>query len=133
MMEKIKQNYRLCFHLLINKNKEVIFVCGTDEHGVPITIKAKKEGKTPTDVWDIPIINTMAYEDVGFQTQKPEALLERIIKTSSNPNDLVLDCFIGSGTTARVAHKLGRRWITSESLSSKTHQQQITQKDNVSV
>jgi len=77
-------------------------------------VEAKKEGKTPTDVWDIPIINTMAYEDVGFQTQKPEALLERIIKTSSNPNDLVLDCFIGSGTTARVAQKLGklgRRWI----------------------
>jgi len=47
----------------------------------------------------------------GFQTQKPEALLERIIKVSSNPDDLVLDCFIGSGTTARVAQKLGRRWI----------------------
>jgi len=47
----------------------------------------------------------------GFQTQKPEALLERIIKASSNPDDLVLDCFIGSGTTARVAQKLGRRWI----------------------
>jgi len=47
----------------------------------------------------------------GFQTQKPEALLERIIKASSNPGDLVLDCFIGSGTTAAVAQKLGRRWI----------------------
>jgi DNA modification methylase len=47
----------------------------------------------------------------GFQTQKPEALLERIVKASSNPDDLVLDCFIGSGTTTRVAQKLGRRWI----------------------
>jgi len=74
-------------------------------------VEAKKEGKTPTDVWDIPIINTMAHEGVGFQTQKPEALLERIIKTSSSPNDLILDCFIGSGTTARVAQKLERRWI----------------------
>ena len=47
----------------------------------------------------------------GFQTQKPEALLNRIIKASSNPDDLVLDCFVGSGTTAAVAQKLGRRWI----------------------
>ena len=63
------------------------------------------------DVWDIPIVNPQAYERLGFETQKPEALLERIIKASSNPNDLVLDCFIGSGTTLAVAQKLGRRWI----------------------
>ena len=63
------------------------------------------------DVWDIPIVNPQAYERLGFETQKPEALLERIIKASSNPDDIVLDCFIGSGTTARVAQKLGRRWI----------------------
>ena len=44
-------------------------------------------------------------------TQKPETLLERIIKASSNEGDLVLDCFVGSGTTAAVAEKLGRRWI----------------------
>ncbi len=50
----------------------------------------------------------------GFQTQKPEALLERIIKASSNPDDIVLDCFIGSGTTAAVAQKLGRRWIACD-------------------
>jgi len=50
----------------------------------------------------------------GFQTQKPEALLERIIKASSNPEDIVLDCFIGSGTTAAVAQKLGRRWIACD-------------------
>jgi len=48
---------------------------------------------------------------LGFQTQKPEALLEKIIKASSNPGDIVLDCFIGSGTTAAVAQKLGRIWI----------------------
>ncbi|MGC8927439.1 MAG: DNA methyltransferase [Myxococcota bacterium] len=50
-------------------------------------------------------------EYLGFATQKKEALLEIFIKASSNPDDLVLDCFIGSGTTAAVAQKLGRRWI----------------------
>jgi len=71
-----------------------------------------KEGTRMKDWWDdLPYINSMAHERTGFSTQKPEALLERIIKASSNPDDLVLDCFIGSGTTARVAQKLGRRWI----------------------
>jgi len=71
-----------------------------------------KEGTRMKDWWDdLPYINSMAHERTGFSTQKPESLLERIIKASSNPDDLVLDCFIGSGTTARVAQKLGRRWI----------------------
>jgi adenine-specific DNA-methyltransferase len=51
---------------------------------------------------------------VGYPTQKPESLLERIIRASSNENDLVLDCFCGSGTTAAVAEKLNRRWITCD-------------------
>jgi len=68
------------------------------------------KGKVPSDVWDI-TLNAMSLEHLHFATQKPEALLERIIKASSNPGDLVLDCFIGSGTTAAVAQKLGRRWI----------------------
>jgi adenine-specific DNA-methyltransferase len=50
----------------------------------------------------------------AFDTPKPEKLMERIIHIATNPGDLVLDCFAGSGTTAAVAHKLGRRWITSE-------------------
>lgn len=66
------------------------------------------------DVWDIPIINSQATEDVGYATQKPEALLERIIKASSNPGDLVFDCFMGSGTTQAVAMKLGRRFIGAD-------------------
>jgi len=65
------------------------------------------EGSLIGDIWD-DIANK---QNTGFATQKPEALLERIIKASSNPDDIVLDCFIGSGTTARVAQKLGRRWI----------------------
>ncbi len=56
-------------------------------------------------------IMSFSGEKTGFETQKPEALLERIIKASTNEGDLVLDCFIGSGTTAAVAQKLGRRWI----------------------
>lgn len=72
------------------------------------------EGAQIDDVWDIPIINSQAQEDVGYATQKPEKLLERIIKTSSNEGDLVCDFFGGSGTTAAVAERLGRRWITTD-------------------
>jgi adenine-specific DNA-methyltransferase len=67
------------------------------------------------NLWDdIPPVNPMAKERLDYATQKPEALLERIIKASSNEGDLVLDCFCGSGTTAAVAEKLGRRWITCD-------------------
>ena len=66
-------------------------------------------------VWtDIPIINPMSKERVRFKTQKPEALIERIIEASSNEGSIVLDCFVGSGTTAAVAEKLGRRWIVAD-------------------
>ena len=64
------------------------------------------------DVWDdVPAINSQAQQRLGFDTQKPQALLERIIKSSSDPDSIVLDCFVGSGTTPAVAEKLGRRWI----------------------
>ncbi len=53
-------------------------------------------------------------ERIGYPTQKPEALIERIIKASSNEGDIVLDCFVGSGTTAAVAERLGRRWIAAD-------------------
>lgn len=70
--------------------------------------------KIVRDVWEIPIINQMAKERVGYGTQKPETLLERIIKASSNEGSIVADFFGGSGTTAAVAEKLGRKWITSD-------------------
>ena len=63
---------------------------------------------------DVKAVNSQATERIVYPTQKPEALLERIIKASSNPGDLVLDCFCGSGTTAATAQKLGRRWITCD-------------------
>ncbi|MHB8838387.1 MAG: site-specific DNA-methyltransferase [Gemmatimonadaceae bacterium] len=68
-------------------------------------------GKYPDDVLDISIEAPSANVRTGYPTQKPEALLDRIVRASSNPGDLILDCFIGSGTTAAVAQKLGRRWI----------------------
>ena len=67
------------------------------------------------NVWDdLPPVNSQAKELTGYPTQKPEGLLERIIKASSNPDDLVLDCFCGSGTTVAVSEKLKRRWITCD-------------------
>lgn len=63
------------------------------------------------DVWNISIIAPVAHERLGYPTQKPEALLERIIKASSNEGDLVADFFVGSGTTLAVAERLNRRWI----------------------
>ena len=70
--------------------------------------------KDAGDVWEIPVINPMAHERIGYPTQKPQALLDRIIKASSNEGDLVADFFCGSGTMADVAEKLGRRWVVSD-------------------
>ena len=69
------------------------------------------EGMTPNDWWDMAVLNRMAKERLGYPTQKPLALYERIIKASSNQGDTVLDPFAGSGTTLDAAHTLGRHWI----------------------
>lgn len=66
------------------------------------------------DVWTVPIINPVANERTGYPTQKPEALLENVIRLWSKQNDLVFDCFMGSGTTQAVAMKLGRRFIGAD-------------------
>ena len=66
------------------------------------------------DVWDSQTIQSAAKERTDYATQKPEALLERIIKASSNEGDIVADFFMGSGTTGAVAEKLGRRWVMSD-------------------
>lgn len=69
-------------------------------------------GQIAQNLWlDISPINSQAHEALGYATQKPEALLERIIKTSSNEGDLVADFFTGSGTSLATAERLGRRWI----------------------
>jgi adenine-specific DNA-methyltransferase len=77
-------------------------------------VELKEQGKIPEDWWDIPMLKGNSEEYLRYATQKPEALLERIIKASSNEGDLVMDCFCGSGTTAAVAEKLGRRWIACD-------------------
>lgn len=70
-----------------------------------------KGGKCPEDWWHIPMIQGNARERLGYPTQKPEALLERVIKASSNKGDIVLDPFCGCGTTIVAAQKLKRKWI----------------------
>jgi DNA modification methylase len=70
------------------------------------------KGKRISNLWDdIPNVGGSAKERTGYMTQKPEKLLERIIKLSSNEGDIILDCFCGSGTTCAVANKLGRKFI----------------------
>ena len=76
--------------------------------------KSKANDKTvklPADVWDIPTINGMAKERIGYPTQKPLALYERIIKASSDEGDIVLDPFAGCATTCIAAERLGRQWV----------------------
>lgn len=72
-------------------------------------------GMPVQNVWtDINLVGSWSNESLNYATQKPEALLERTIKASSNEGDLVFDCFVGSGTTAAVAEKLSRRWIACD-------------------
>lgn len=79
----------------------------------------KAKGRAIGDLWtDITVINSQAGERTGFSTQKPEALLRRVIDMTTEPGDIVLDCFGGSGTTAAAAHKMGRRWVSAEILDS---------------
>jgi DNA modification methylase len=71
-------------------------------------------GPPLSDVWDVPILPPSGHERARsgrYPTQKPEALLERVIRSTSNEGDIVLDPFCGSGTACATAHKLGRRWI----------------------
>ena len=85
---------------------------GTVSFGRPTKINPL--GKYPDDVFEIPIINSQSKERVGYSTQKPEALLERIIKASSDEGMIVADFFSGSGTTAKVACDLNRKFIACD-------------------
>ncbi|HUW24957.1 MAG TPA: DNA methyltransferase [Gallionella sp.] len=87
------------------------------KNGVPYVKRYfdDNEGTRVGDIWDdVNPVNQVAKERLDYPTQKPEALLERIIKASSNEGDLVADFFCGSGTTAAVAEKLGRKWIATD-------------------
>jgi site-specific DNA-methyltransferase (adenine-specific)/adenine-specific DNA-methyltransferase len=73
------------------------------------------QGQPISNIWtDIFVINPVANERLDYPTQKPEALLERLIQTASNTGDLVFDCFMGSGTTQAVAMKLGRQFLGAD-------------------
>lgn len=80
---------------------------GNDVYVTSISPKGVREN----DVWIIPVINPQAKERLGYPTQKPEALLKRIIEASSDPGDIVADFFCGCGTTLVVAQLIGRKWI----------------------
>ncbi len=87
------------------------------KNGIPRLKRYSEEsGGVPLqDIWtNVRIIHNQSIERIGYATQKPEAVLDRIIKASSNEGSIVADFFGGSGTTAAVEEKLGRRWITSD-------------------
>lgn len=90
------------------KSSESVF------HGKRTEREAHPEGKIIEDWWDIPIVGSTAKERLGYPTQKPEALLERIIKASTKEGEVVADFFCGGGTTPAVAQRLGRRWMASD-------------------
>ncbi len=115
--------------LVYTKSKEYTF--NADEVRIPYAESTKKtfassdkagfgkkpdleRGKVPEDWWYFPVVARLHNERTGFPTQKPEALLDRIIRASSNPGDLVADFFCGSGTTPIVSHRLRRRWIACD-------------------
>jgi len=102
-MQKYDQENRLIYP--DNPNGAIRLKMYLDESpGIPVQ-----------DLWtDINKIEAISTEAVDYITQKPEALLTRIIKTSTNENDLVADFFCGSGTTLSVAEKLGRRWVGAD-------------------
>lgn len=81
------------------------------KRGLPRYKKYIKDGNPIDDIWDGIYLHPSSNERLGYPTQKPEALLERIISTSSNKGDLVADFFCGCGTTLAVAERLGRQWI----------------------
>lgn len=97
--------------------KQGIIVFPKDGEGMPRfkDYLDDKSGVPVRTIWDdVYEVNSQALERVDYPTQKPEALLERIIKASSNEGDLIADFFCGSGTTAAVAEKLGRKWIAAD-------------------
>lgn len=103
--------------LLIEEGTKREYVLSDGGNGLRIKRyldEAMAEGVVLDDVWNLDKLNNSAKENVDYPTQKPEALLERIIKASSNEGDLVADFFCGSGTTAAVAEKSGRKWITTD-------------------
>ncbi len=95
-------------YIRVPRTEEVIRRINT---GSKNATRAENLDKLPEDIFEIQYLNAMAKERIGYPTQKPEALLERIILASSNEGDVVLDPFVGGGTTVAVADRLKRKWI----------------------
>ena len=113
----IKKPWRYPKHRLDELDDEGQIYWPSKEDGMPRFKRffEEQKGVPLQSLWDdIPAVNSQAIEDTRYATQKPEALLERILKASSNEGDLVADFFCGSGTTAAVAEKLGRKWIATD-------------------
>jgi len=103
---------------------QILQLRSRDEHGVSkyatdsngnIVFGGEKKGVPLSDVWEIPFLNPKAKERTGYPTQKPVLLLERIIEIASDPNDIVIDPFCGSGTTLVAASILGRQYLGIDS------------------
>ena len=103
--------------VIVDAANERIYGSNGGNIAIKYYLQAEADGTYSTEqtidnLWDdIPGLATTPAEEVGYPTQKTEALLERIIQVATDPGDLVLDCFMGSGTTLAVAQKLHRRWI----------------------
>jgi DNA modification methylase len=104
ILEASKERYKTPRYLINSQGKRFEYTGG----------EAAENGKIPETVWQLSVVKGNSDEKAGYPTQKPEALLERIIKASSNEGDLVADLFGGSGTTAAVAEKNGRKWIVAD-------------------
>lgn len=97
------------------KGKAIIAAHNEEGERIPSDYnEIESKGSPLNDVWYVPIVAPSGHERTGYPTQKPEALLEKIITGGTNPGDLVFDCFMGSGTTQAVAMKLGRRFIGAD-------------------
>jgi adenine-specific DNA-methyltransferase len=96
------------------KGKKQHAVFTEDGKRLATSVESDTTGAPLADVWEISIINPAAKERLDYPTQKPEKLIERIINHACRPSGIVADFFVGSGTTAAVAERLGRRWIASD-------------------
>ncbi|MEZ4527255.1 MAG: DNA methyltransferase [Desulfobacterales bacterium] len=93
------------------KGKKIQSVMGENGKRKSVYLDTDSEGTPVPDWWEIPILNPMASERLGYPTQKPLALLERILQSSSREGDTVLDPFCGCGTSIHAAEKLNRKWL----------------------
>ncbi len=104
ILEASKERYKTPRYLINSQGKRFEYTGGA----------AAEDGKIPETVWQLAVVKGNSDEKAGYPTQKPEALLQRIIESSSRSGDLVADFFCGSGTTAAVAEKLNRKWIATD-------------------